>query len=168
MRKPLSTYPTLNVGDCVPLYFCPRSVLLYLNWKAGQAQLTGTSAPESDDGQDRVVHLVADLGTVVRHANANKVRWVFTDVNASANHAQEFTDLSQLNQLDWDTINARDWRRKREFKMAEFQVEQGFPTHLIEMVGVKLECVQREVERLLNGRKLDVQVDVNRDWYYET
>ena len=115
LRKPLSTYPALNVGDCVPFYFCPRSVLLYLNWKAGQAQLTGASAPESDDGQDRIIHLVADLDTVVRHANANKVRWVFTDVNASSNYAQEYASLDHLQDLDWDTINARDWGGKREF-----------------------------------------------------
>lgn len=26
----LNSYPDLHVGDCVPFYFCPRSVMLYL------------------------------------------------------------------------------------------------------------------------------------------
>ena len=26
----LSTYPDLFVGQCVPFYFCPRSVMLYM------------------------------------------------------------------------------------------------------------------------------------------
>ena len=26
----LSCYPDLHVGDCVPFYFCPRSVMLYM------------------------------------------------------------------------------------------------------------------------------------------
>ena len=26
----LSSHPNLYVGDCVPFYFCPRSVMLYL------------------------------------------------------------------------------------------------------------------------------------------
>ena len=168
LRKPLSTYPALNVGDCVPFYFCPRSVLLYLNWKAGQAQLTGASAPESDDGQDRIVHLVADLETVVRHANANKVRWVFTDVNASTNHARDFTDFSQLDQLDWDTINATHWQGKADLKAAEFLVDGRFPTHLVERIGVKLQSVQHRVVRMLQQRGISIPVVVMRNWYYGT
>ncbi|MFN8587276.1 MAG: DarT ssDNA thymidine ADP-ribosyltransferase family protein [Candidatus Eisenbacteria bacterium] len=41
----LASYPDLFVGDCVPFYFCPRSVMLYLiyrgnhgadlSWRAG-------------------------------------------------------------------------------------------------------------------------------------
>lgn len=168
LRKRLSTYPALNVGDCVPFYFCPRSVLLYLNWKAGQAQLTGTSAPESDDGQDRIVHLVADLETVVRHANANKVRWVFTNVNASTDVAQDHADLSQLDELDWDTINARDWKGNADRKAAEFLVEGRFPAHLVERMGVKLQSVQHRVVRMLQQRDISIPVTVMKNWYYGT
>ena len=27
----LSSHPEVNVGDCVPFYFCPRSVMLYVS-----------------------------------------------------------------------------------------------------------------------------------------
>ena len=26
----LSSFPDLHIGDCVPFYFCPRSIMLYL------------------------------------------------------------------------------------------------------------------------------------------
>ena len=29
----LSSHPELHVGDCVPFYFCPRSVMLYMFYK---------------------------------------------------------------------------------------------------------------------------------------
>ena len=30
----LSSHPALRVGDCVPFYFCPRSVMLYLFYQS--------------------------------------------------------------------------------------------------------------------------------------
>jgi hypothetical protein len=30
----LTSHPDLNVGDCVPFYFCPRSIMLYLIYQA--------------------------------------------------------------------------------------------------------------------------------------
>ena len=36
----LSSYPELKVGDCVPFYFCPRSVMLYLIYQGNHPDLT--------------------------------------------------------------------------------------------------------------------------------
>lgn len=33
LNKLLSSYHDLHVGDCVPFYFCPRSVMLYLIYR---------------------------------------------------------------------------------------------------------------------------------------
>ncbi len=40
LAHPLASYPDLHVGDCVPFYFCPRSVMLYLIWKGNHPDLT--------------------------------------------------------------------------------------------------------------------------------
>ena len=58
----LSSYPDLRVGDCVPFYFCPRSVMLFVIDRANH--------PESAyrGGQEPIVHLVADLHSVVQWA----------------------------------------------------------------------------------------------------
>ena len=51
----LSSHPALHVGDCVPFYFCPRSVMLFIFYRGNH--------PEMDyrGGQEPIVHLVADM-----------------------------------------------------------------------------------------------------------
>ncbi len=39
LTLPLSSYPDLHVGDCVPFYFCPRSVMLYLIHRGNHPEL---------------------------------------------------------------------------------------------------------------------------------
>lgn len=55
----LASHPELFVGDCVPFYFCPRSVMLYLIHKANHQDLTYRG------GQEPIIHLEADLHAVV-------------------------------------------------------------------------------------------------------
>ncbi len=43
----LASHPGLYVGQCVPFYFCPRSVMLYLIWKANHEDLTYRSRSRS-------------------------------------------------------------------------------------------------------------------------
>lgn len=61
----LSSYPDLSVGACVPFYFCPRSVMLFMFHQGNHAEITYTG------GQAPVIHLVADLSATVQWANAN-------------------------------------------------------------------------------------------------
>ena len=51
----LTSYPDLHVGDCVPFYFCPRSIMLYLIYQANHSELTYRG------GQGPIIHLQADL-----------------------------------------------------------------------------------------------------------
>ncbi len=55
LTNPVKCQPGLNVGDCVPFYFCPRSVMLYLIHKANHDEL------DYRGGQVPIVHLEADL-----------------------------------------------------------------------------------------------------------
>lgn len=54
----LTSHPQLYVGQCVPFYFCPRSVMLYLIYQANHVELADRG------GQRPIVHLEADLYTV--------------------------------------------------------------------------------------------------------
>ncbi len=36
----LTSHPALHVGECVPFYFCPRSVMLYLIHQANHPELS--------------------------------------------------------------------------------------------------------------------------------
>lgn len=68
----LGSYPDLYVGDCVPFYFCPRSVMLYLIYCANHTELAYRG------GQGPIVHLETDLHAVVAWAENNGLRWGFT------------------------------------------------------------------------------------------
>lgn len=73
----LASHPGLFVGACVPFYFCPRSVMLYLIHRRN-AELAYKG------GQEPIIHLQADLGAVVAWANAQPARWAFTLSNAGS------------------------------------------------------------------------------------
>ena len=72
----LSSHPDLHVGDCVPFYFCPRSIMLYLIHQRNHPDL------DYRGGQEPILHLEADLHAVVAWADAQSVRWAFTLSNA--------------------------------------------------------------------------------------
>ena len=59
----INSHPSLCVGDCVPFYFCPRSVMLYVISMRNHAELS------YQGGQEPIVHLEADLYDVVAWAN---------------------------------------------------------------------------------------------------
>lgn len=126
----LSSHPELHVGDCVPFYFCPRSVMLYLIAQANHPELGYTG------GQAPIIHLEADLQATVAWAERKNRRWAFTLSNAGSYFFEDRCDLLHLEEIDWDAVHASDWRNCKEGKQAEFLVERSFPWDLIERIGV--------------------------------
>lgn len=108
----LTSYPDLHVGDCVPFYFCPRSIMLYLIHQANHPELVYRG------GQGPIVHLEADLRQTVAWAEAQSQRWAFTLSNVGAYYFEDRCDLAQLDEIDWDAVQARDWRQCKEGKQA--------------------------------------------------
>lgn len=156
----LSNHPDLYVGDCVPFYFCPRSVMLYLIYRANHPELSYR------DGQGSIVHLEADLLATVTWADTQRRRWAFTLSNAGTRYFEDRVSLTQLGEIDWNAIQARDWRNLREGKQAEFLLEQSFPWHLVERIGVPSGDTHRQTMDALLARKHRPLVEVRTDWYY--
>lgn len=156
----LSSYPDLHVGDCVPFYFCPRSVMLYIFYR--------NDHPEIDyhGGQEPVLHLVADMYKTMMWAKQNRLRWAFTTSNAGSFYFEDYTDEADLNKLNWDVIRARDWQGNQEAKQAEFLIEKCFPWHLVERIGVYSDEYFRKVSALLAGTGHQPVIEIKRNWYY--
>lgn len=159
-RRPLESHPDLHVGDCVPFYFCPRSVMLYLIYRGNHPALTYRGR------QDSIVHLEADLLEAVRWAEQVSRRWAFTASNAGSRYFDDWSDLSKLHRIDWSAVEATDWRGKKEGKQAEFLMELSFPWALISRVGVHSTSIQRCVLEALKGAEHYPRVEVKPDWYY--
>ena len=159
--KPVKCWPGLRVGDCVPFYFCPRSVMLFKIHKASDPTLAYRG------GQDPIVHLEADLHGAVRWAKRLGQQWAFTLSNASAGYFEARCSLSQLHQIDWDAVQAWHWSgKKKEGKQAEFLVAQRFPWELVQCIGVHSDNTAKLALDALQGTPHSPAVRVERRWYY--
>ena len=118
-------HPATRVGEYVPFYFCPRSIMLYLLHVGNHPDVSYRG------GQRLIVHLEVDLHSVVRWANREGIRWAFSNSNAGARYAAFSNEVDRLSELDWDAIAATDWKAAmvRERKQAEFLLERFFRGH---------------------------------------
>lgn len=157
----VTCYPGTKVGDYVPFYFCPRSVMLYVIHCANHPELTYRG------GQAPITHLEADLHTVVRWAEENGRRWAFSLSNAGAYYTEFCSRLDELDQLDWQAISATDFRDSdvKEKKQAEFLVHGDFPFMLIERIGVRTHAIRTRVVQAL-GPRYQTEIVVLPQWYF--
>lgn len=156
----LTTHPGLYVGQCVPFYFCPRSIMLYLIYKANNVDL------DYKGGQEPIVHLQADLNAVVEWASQQQRRWAFTLSNAGSYFFEDRNDLANLSDLNWHAIQTNEWQGCKDGKQAEFLLEQEFPWHLIEAIGVRSRPVHQQVMDVLQATPRRPAVTLKPEWYY--
>ncbi len=154
------SFPDLHVGDCVPFYFCPRSIMLYLICQGNHPDLGYAG------GQEPVIHLEADLRKVYVWARQNSRRWAITDSNAGSYYFDDFSEWSDLDQVCWEAMDAADWRQCKEQKQAEFLLEKEFPWHLVDRVGVYSQAYDTQVKEILASFGVATEVEIKRDWYY--
>ena len=163
---PFGSHSGLHVGDCVPFYLCPRSVMLYILHCANHEELVYRG------GQEPILHLEADLAAAVDWADQNGKRWAFTLSNAGAYYFEDRCDLSRLNEIDWDSVRARKWSglgvplKIKEGKQAEFLLEERFPWELVERIGVLRSATMDKATQGMTDGQHRPQIEIRPDWYY--
>ena len=159
---PLRCHEGTYVGDYVPFYFCPRSVMLYL--------ISRRNHPELDykGGQEPIVHLEYDLEQVIDWADNKPRLWAFSLSNASATYTQFRCNVNELDQIDWEAVAAHDWRdpEVKEGKQAEFLVHGFVPWHLVKRIGVISQAVARGAMAAIGQSEHRPTVEIIRNWYY--
>jgi len=155
-------HPGTKVGQYVPFYFCPRSIMLYILYQGNHPDITYRG------GQRPIIHFQADLMNVVRWAQQHEVRWAFSDRNAGAYLATFYQRLGDLDQVNWDAVQSTNWQDiiVKEGKQAEFLVYGSFPWTLVEKTGVMDETTAQQVTAILTGKERQPLVCVERSWYY--
>lgn len=162
----LNSHPGLKVGECVPFYFCPRSIMLYLIYQQNHPELTYRG------GQEPIIHLECDLKAAVAWAAALKRRWAFTLSNAGSSYFEDRANLVQLGEINWAAVVADKWsgpgvdRSIKEGKQAEFLLEESFPWTLVERIGVRSLAVYHQVAALLLENPHRPKLEVLQQWYY--
>jgi ssDNA thymidine ADP-ribosyltransferase, DarT len=161
----LTSHPGLYVGQCVPFYFCPRSIMLYMiHMRNSELAYQG--------GQDDIVHLVSSMNDAIAWAEAQDRRWAFTLSNAGSRDFEDRADLDCLNEVNWDAVAAHRWSGGtvdpgvKRGKQAEFLLEHGFPWHLIRGIGTKSDRVARLAAQALGGGGQQMTIRAKPDWYY--
>ncbi len=155
-------HPGTKVGDYVPFYFCPRSVMLYVIHCANHPDLA------YQGGQDPIVHLAADLHAVVHWADANNVKWAFSLSNAGAYYTEFRCGIDDFDELDWAAIAAKDFRppEVKERKQAEFLVHGSFPFQLIQCIGVRSDAIRSRATQALASGGHRPLVSTFPQWYF--
>jgi hypothetical protein len=151
-----------KVGQYVPFYFCPRSIMLYILHMANHPDLT------YHGGQRPIVHLQADLHAAVQWAERNGRRWAFSDRNAGTYVADFFNSLDDLDEVDWAAVASTDFRSMtvKEGKQAEFLMHESFPWELVERIGVFDDRIKAQVDAAIASAGHKPLVTVEPGWYY--
>lgn len=169
LSLPASCHPGLNVGDCVPFYFCPRSIMLFVIHCANNAELTYRG------GQGPIVHLEADLGAVVTWAKQQQRRWAFSLSNAGASYAQFKSSLSELHHVDWDAVASNNFsagsytpsgNQVKEGKQAEFLLHNDFPWSLVQRIGVASQSIALQAHAAIANAAHKPQISIQSSWYF--
>ncbi|MGD0293012.1 MAG: DUF4433 domain-containing protein [Terracidiphilus sp.] len=158
---PVKSHQGLNVGACVPFYFCPRSVMLYLIYQGNHPELAYKG------GQDPIVHLELDLHRVVKWAEDRKLRWAFTLSNAGSYYFEDRCDLKNLHEVNWQAVNAAQWSGTfKEGKQAEFLVEQQVAWDLVVRIGVLSRGIGQRTGAAIARASHQPEIEIKRNWYY--
>ncbi len=157
----LTSQPGVHVGQCVPFYFCPRSVMLYLLWQGNHPDLSYRG------GQGPIVHLELDMHRLVRWAGSQGLRWAFTLSNAGSSYFEERSGLDDLGDINWQAVAARQWAGAlMDGKQAEFLVEHEVAWSLVDRIGVQSNSIGQRALQAIAGASHQPKVEIKSDWYY--
>jgi hypothetical protein len=161
-RLPVTCHPGDQVGDYVPFYFCPRSIMLFVIYLKKHSELTYRG------GQGPIIHLEADLHEVATWAGTNGRRWAFSLSNAGASNTQFRSRLDQLNEVNWSAVDATDFRPAdvKKGKQAEFLVHESFAWKLVERVGVSSQAICQRVANATSKSAHQPPVEIKLNWCY--
>jgi ssDNA thymidine ADP-ribosyltransferase, DarT len=116
---------------------------------------------------DEIVVLVSSLHKLA----AEGISFVFTDRHAYLKLGNYFSDLRQLDELDWSSLKARNFRRdledpgRIERYQAEALVYGHVPVRALLGIACHSEAVKTELERVV-GPIEDVPIRVRPNWYF--
>lgn len=143
------------VGDFVPFYYCPRSVMLYTINAGNTGRPIGC--------QKDIVHLVTTVDMALQGASD----WAVSDGNAGAGHTAFQRDLNAIGGLDWSAIRATSWSGRTHQKAAEFLVKDRVPWSAIREIACHNVQTAELVRPMLLGHSgPQPQVTTKPNWYY--
>ena len=155
---PLSPGGTLN--DYVPFYFTPFSVMLK-NIHSGRGDVQRRTNEE-------IIILVSSLHKI----HSNGLPFLFTDSHAYSNLSTFYNSLNDLDKIDWDLLQRRDFRRdpndpwKLDRYQAEALIYKSCPVNSLLGVICYNEAMEKELNRQIQARGLGLEAHIRPNWYF--
>jgi ssDNA thymidine ADP-ribosyltransferase, DarT len=152
--------PGGTLSDYVPFYFTPFSPMLY-NIRTGHGGI-----PKRPN--DEIVIIVSSLPKLTEM----KASFLFTDRHAYLVAAQFFADLAQLDQIDWPSLQKRDFARnandpaKFERYQAEALAHKHLPIDAVLGIVCSSDSVASSLQTHVTKRGLVVTVTTKPGWYF--
>lgn len=151
--------PGGTLSDYIPFYFTPFSIMMYNIH-------TGYNVRQVSN--EEILIFVSSLFRVSQLA----IPFVFTDQHAYPMMANYFTDLDDLDAIDWDLLNSRDFRHdpddpgKKERYQAEALVWKYLPLNALLGICSYTPAVDQWMKAQLAERHLNVRTIIERGWYF--
>ena len=157
---PVPLPPGGCLNDYVPFYFTPFSVMMrniHTGW-GGIRQLPN----------EEIVILVSSMW----HLQKLGAQLLFTDSHAYYQWANFYSNLADLNKIDWPLLQNRDFRRdpddpaKFERYQAEALVFQHLPIQGILGIVCYTEPLKQAIDQQVQSRGLNLDVYARTGWYF--
>lgn len=152
--------PGGTLADYVPFYFTPFSVMM-MNIHSGRSVVKRRN--------EEILILVSSL----RHIDNLGLPFVFTNAHAYPDWTNYYSDLSNLDRIDWELLQSRDFRRDPDDlrKVERYQAEALVYDHLPVNGLIGIICYTDELKKQIDDQiadlKLDLTVHVRKGWYFQ-
>lgn len=154
---PLQPFGTLS--DYIPFYFTPFTPMMN-NIKTGWGGIT--KVPNED-----VVIFVSSIHRLVTQART----FVFTDRHAYLLGAEFYNDVNRLDQIDWQILQNRDFRRDPDDpgKFERYQAEALIYDHMPLEAFIGVVCytdrVKAQLTQLATDSGIEMKIITETRWY---
>jgi hypothetical protein len=150
------------LGDYVPFYFTPRSIMLY--------QIhTGFNGIEQLPN-DELVILVSSLTVLQKQG----IRFLYTTHHASFMQAGFHNSLDELEtRIDWPLLRSGNFKHdpedpgKKERYQAEALVHEHLPIEYVQGIGCCSDQVQQEIQSAVDAAGVDIKVVTRTGWFFD-
>lgn len=158
-RHPVPLPPHGFLNDYVPFYFTPFSVMMrniHTGWGLKQW-------PNQD-----ILILVSSL----HHVRSLHLPFLFTDMHAYNRLASFYSELTDLDKIDWPSLQRRDFKRDLDnpIKFERYQAEALIHNHLSVSGLLGIVCytpaIKELIEQEVRQRGLNLQVHARPNWYF--
>jgi ssDNA thymidine ADP-ribosyltransferase, DarT len=157
---PVPVGPMGYLNDYVPFYFTPFSPMM-MNICSGRGDVQQRS-------NDEIVILVSSLHKV----SELNLPFVFTDSHACYKWSNFYTDLVDLERIDWPILQARDFKRdpndlaKFERYQAEALVHEHCPVRALKGLICYTDSIKNQLDTWLRTAQVEMPVYVRPKWYF--